>query len=201
MIWTNITDSTFAAVFDALVTFEGTGFNYSDDTTTNFNRSRPPSYLDDFGAGHFAHIVHSETNVADIALARTRKEGMIYLTDDARVPNPFDRLASYFVAEAAAWAPTPTGFYVSSAGNDLAVDGSFTNPWASVQHALEEPAVGAGSTIYIRGGTYTNKVDFPKSGAPCRLLTVRNFPGESVILDGGSILPVDGPLINIEAQS
>ena len=35
----------------------------------------------------------------DLDLARTRKAGMIYVTDDVLVPNPWDALATYWGAE------------------------------------------------------------------------------------------------------
>ena len=50
-----------------------------------------------------AHLVHGESTSAtmeiDLDLARTRKAGMIYVTDDVLVPNPWDALATYWGAE------------------------------------------------------------------------------------------------------
>ena len=49
-------------------------------------------------------------------------------------------------------------FYVSPSGSPSG-DGSFANPW-DLATALSGPAsVTPGSTIWLRGGTYTNAVD------------------------------------------
>ena len=63
------------------------------------DRRRP--WLDDFSADRFAHILHSETTSTDmpmdLALARSRKAGMVYITDDTE-PNPYDEIAVYWAA-------------------------------------------------------------------------------------------------------
>ena len=47
---------------------------------------------------------------------------------------------------------TTSEFYVAVSGNDSSGDGSSSNPWASIQHALTQ--VPDGSTILVQPGTY-----------------------------------------------
>jgi hypothetical protein len=53
-----------------------------------------------FPAAHFAHLIHTTVFEDDVFLAldyaRTRKVGMVYVTDDVLVPNPWDTLPPYF---------------------------------------------------------------------------------------------------------
>ncbi len=73
-------------------------------------------------------------------------------------------------------------FYASPTGSPLG-DGSFANPW-DLQTALSQPAVVTpGSTIWLRGGTYTNAAD-PRGFASTLMgttdgpIVVRQYPGE-----------------------
>src|SRR2546425_4073724 len=77
-------------------------------------------------------------------------------------------------------------FYASPSGS-ASGDGSFTNPW-DLATALSRPAaVTPGSTIWLRGGTYTNPAD-PRgfestlTGAPDAPIVVRQYPGEHTTL-------------------
>ena len=45
-------------------------------------------------------------------------------------------------------------FYVAENGSDNSGDGTESNPWASLQHAID--SVNAGSTILVKPGTYTD---------------------------------------------
>jgi hypothetical protein len=78
--------------------------------------------------------------------------------------------------------PAPE-FYVSPTGSPSG-DGSFAQPW-DLATALDGPvAVTAGSTIWLRGGTYTNGPQFGHgylsdlSGTPDAPIVVRQYPGE-----------------------
>lgn len=73
-------------------------------------------------------------------------------------------------------------FYVSPAGSPSG-DGSFSNPW-DLATALNGPAaVTPGSTIWLRGGTYTNGTFFGAywsnlTGSVAAPIVVRQYPGE-----------------------
>ncbi|MDD5036261.1 MAG: spherulation-specific family 4 protein [Methylococcaceae bacterium] len=85
----------YASVADTLVTFENTGDQYRNHYT-------PPSWLNDFSSDHFANLVHGEASssnmLLDVNLAKSRKTGMVYITDDT-LPNPWDTLSAYWPAE------------------------------------------------------------------------------------------------------
>ena len=90
----------YATAADILVVFEGSGADYRTSYTH-------PAWVDALTPAHFAHLVHGESAAdlaGDLDLARSRKAGMIYVTDDVFVPNPWDVLATYWAAELAALA-------------------------------------------------------------------------------------------------
>ena len=77
--------------------------------------------------------------------------------------------------------PAPD-FYVSPTGS-AAGDGSFTNPWDLATALNAPPAVTPGSTIWLRGGTYTNGTFFGGywsnlTGSAAAPIVVRQYPGE-----------------------
>jgi hypothetical protein len=73
-------------------------------------------------------------------------------------------------------------FYVSPTGSPSG-DGSFANAWDLATALSGPPAVAPGSTIWLRGGTYTNSVD-PRGFASTLMgtadapIVVRQYPGE-----------------------
>jgi len=77
--------------------------------------------------------------------------------------------------------PAPA-FYVSPTGSPSG-DGSFTEPWDLATALAGPAAVTPGSTIWLRGGTYTNALD-PRgfastlTGTADAPIVVRQFPGE-----------------------
>ena len=90
-------------------------------------------------------------------------------------------------------------YWVAGDGDD---DGPGTSgePWATLQKAAD--SVGPGSTVYVRGGTYAQRVDVNVSGAPEQPITFEPAPGESVVLDGSSLDVPDeqSALITIDSQ-
>ncbi len=82
-------------------------------------------------------------------------------------------------------------YYLSPNGSD-SNDGSIDNPWATLEHAVE--VAGPGDTIYFRGGTYDFgtgyliiRKDRGQGGANGQYLYIKNYPGETPILDQGTI--------------
>lgn len=86
----------YATAADVLVTFEGSSGGYAFTYAA-------PAWADALPASHFAHLVHGAATSSDMSLAldlvRSRKAGMVYVTDDVLVPNPWDALATYFATE------------------------------------------------------------------------------------------------------
>lgn len=75
-------------------------------------------------------------------------------------------------------------YYVSPSGSDQN-PGSFTQPWRTIQKAAN--TVVGGDMVYIRGGTYHERVLVNRSNTSSLYITFTNYPGEEVILDGTSI--------------
>jgi Right handed beta helix region/Protein of unknown function (DUF1565) len=81
--------------------------------------------------------------------------------------------------------PPSTGpaFYVSVSGSD-SNPGTLGSPWRTVQKALD--TLGPGQIAYVRRGTYTQNLVMTRAGTPTAPITIRNYPGETVVLRAGS---------------
>lgn len=81
-------------------------------------------------------------------------------------------------------APPETGaLYVATNGNDSNA-GTLAAPLRTIQRAVD--LAQAGTTIQLRGGTYapSTNVQILKNGTASQPITIRNYNGERVILDG-----------------
>nr|MBA3569716.1 hypothetical protein [Pyrinomonadaceae bacterium] len=87
--------------------------------------------------------------------------------------------------------PTTDGaqFYVSPSGSSSG-DGSINNPWSIWKAIVTPGVVPAGSTVYLRGGTYSmdpnpqpDRVLWEIAGTAAQPIIVRNYPGERVLID------------------
>lgn len=81
--------------------------------------------------------------------------------------------------------PTPTGNFVIAAPNGSpSGNGSAANPF-DLQTALNQPsAIQPGTTVYLRGGTYTGRFISNLSGSTNNPITVRSYPGEWAKING-----------------
>jgi hypothetical protein len=88
-------------------------------------------------------------------------------------------------------------YWVAPDGNDHA-DGSHDAPWATLQHAADEAV--AGSTVYVRGGVYAQRMNIRRPGAPGRPIVFRNAPDERPVIDGSSLEVGQGfdPMITVD---
>lgn len=73
--------------------------------------------------------------------------------------------------------------FVDALHGDDAFDGSQQKPWRTINHALKQ--LNPGGTLYLRSGTYYEHVIVPTSGEEDKPITVRSYPGELAIIDGG----------------
>lgn len=93
--------------------------------------------------------------------------------------------------------PQTADYYVASDGND-SNPGTKESPWKTIQKGVNAGA--AGKTIFIRQGTYKERITFKaaNSGSTDKYLILAAQPGEQVVLDGSGIGlgQLDG-LINI----
>jgi hypothetical protein len=73
----------------------------------------------------------------------------------------------------------PAKFVDANKGNDDAA-GTEQAPWKSLTHAVKQ--LKPSDTLYLRGGTYYEHVTIEHAPA---LITIRGYPGELAIIDGG----------------
>ncbi|MGU9546037.1 right-handed parallel beta-helix repeat-containing protein [Bacillus cereus] len=91
-----------------------------------------------------------------------------------------------------------TNYYVSPTGNDLN-PGTLDQPFATIQKAAD--VAKQGSTVYIRGGSYNQKVHVTSSGISGAPITFQNYQDEKVILDGSTVKLEDDGLFTIENKN
>ncbi|MGG5784542.1 right-handed parallel beta-helix repeat-containing protein [Bacillus albus] len=89
-------------------------------------------------------------------------------------------------------------YYVSPTGNNLN-PGTLDQPFATIQKAAN--IAKEGSTIYIRGGVYNQKVRVTHSGSSGAPITFQNYQDEKVILDGSKVKLEDDGLFTIEDKN
>ncbi len=92
-----------------------------------------------------------------------------------------------------------TQYYVSLEGDDNH-PGTLDQPWRTIQKAAD--TLQPGDTVFIRGGTYQEHVQVHINGSPGDPITFRNYPGETVIIDGQGGIPTNryAGLIQIDAR-
>ncbi len=76
-------------------------------------------------------------------------------------------------------------YYVAKNGNDNA-NGFENTPWLTIQKAIT--VVSAGDTVYIKSGTYTERVILETSGLIGNYITLSNYLNDEVIIDGNGII-------------
>jgi len=89
-------------------------------------------------------------------------------------------------------------YYVSTTGDD-SDDGSFGYPFATIQHGID--TMQPGDYLYLRGGVYgEHSISlWGKQGSEDAWFTVKSYPGEWAIVDGGH--PEDDSGVNIFRSS
>ncbi len=76
----------------------------------------------------------------------------------------------------------PKRFVDAGRGNDTN-DGTQAAPWKTLAYAARR--LQPGDTLYLRGGTYYEKVSLTRSGTTESPITIASFPGEMAVIDGG----------------
>lgn len=95
----------------------------------------------------------------------------------------------------------PSGsYYVSTGGSDRN-PGTEKEPWKTIGKAAE--SAGPGSTVYIKAGTYYERIDISVSGTSAdQPVIFRNYQSDKVIIDGSKTPASEQEdLIRIEDQS
>jgi hypothetical protein len=70
-------------------------------------------------------------------------------------------------------------FYVATDGSD-SNPGTFSEPWRTVQHALD--VLDPGQRALVREGTYTENLFMEREGTATAPITIASYPGEPVVL-------------------
>jgi hypothetical protein len=58
-------------------------------------------------------------------------------------------------------------------------------PFRSIQKGVS--ALAPGDTLYIRGGTYIERISVRVSGSSTAPITITSYPGETVVMDGNGL--------------
>jgi hypothetical protein len=85
--------------------------------------------------------------------------------------------------ECAAFYPDDLAGYYAAPEGSAAGDGSEANPW-DLQTALSA-ALAPGDTLWLRGGVYGGSFESSLTGESGAAITVRSYPGEWAVIDGG----------------
>jgi hypothetical protein len=90
-------------------------------------------------------------------------------------------------------------YYVATDGDD-ADPGTQTRPWRTIQKAAD--TLVAGDAVYVRGGTYRERVIARNSGNPGAYIAYLAYPGEQAVVDGQGIdIPDYGALLELSDRS
>jgi hypothetical protein len=90
-----------------------------------------------------------------------------------------------------------SSYWVAADGDDGGA-GSRDEPWGTLQHAADSAT--PGSTVFVRGGVYAQRLSIRTSGAPGAPIVFRSAPGERPVLDGSSLDVRQGfsPMISVD---
>ncbi|MCK4448132.1 MAG: T9SS type A sorting domain-containing protein [Candidatus Marinimicrobia bacterium] len=88
-----------------------------------------------------------------------------------------------------------TDYYVAKDGSD-SNPGTEADPWLTIQKAANTMV--AGDTVYIKEGTYNERVIPQNSGSPGNYITYTAYPGHTVTIDGTGISTYPRGLFLIE---
>lgn len=112
----------------------------------------------------------------------------------ATQPANYPTVQPPYLPEKAA-SPAGSVYYVAPNGND-ANPGTETQPWRTIGKAAN--TLTAGDTVYIKAGTYRERVVPLHSGTLGNFITYAAYPGHLVTIDGsGIVVPEWGGLLEI----
>ncbi len=97
--------------------------------------------------------------------------------------------------------PTSSGtvYYVAPTGSD-SNPGTEAKPWRTVQKAAD--TLVAGDTVYVKAGTYHERVQPQNSGSADNTITYAAYPGDTVTIDGTGVnVPDWGGLFYVADRS
>jgi hypothetical protein len=92
-------------------------------------------------------------------------------------------------------------FYVSPTGTDSPTSGTLNSPWKTINYAAKNANVVPGSTVYILGGTYKERIVLKVSGSSAGYITFAPYQNANVIIDGAELAVNTIPLFNLGNNS
>jgi len=153
--------------------------NLSGQTSTSLMTFTPAFKYTGQASG--AIRVPSFDDLENITLIQSGTRGLVIDGDDAG-EYIFDSLHGTWLNEAEN--NLPAKFVNDATGND-AYSGSYSRPWKTIQHAVDN--VTAGDTIYVLDGTYNERVVISQSGTISAPITLMALPGHSPVIDGAGL--------------
>ncbi len=87
--------------------------------------------------------------------------------------------------------PAANVYYVDTAKGVDGAAGNDKSPWKTIAFAMSQ--LRAGDTLCLRGGIYREQVRVSLSGRPDAPITIRSYPGEAAVIDGGFAGFFDAP--------
>ncbi len=75
-------------------------------------------------------------------------------------------------------------YYIAKTGDDNNT-GTISSPWLTIQKGVD--ITGAGDTVFVREGTYNERVLFSHSGIATNTIVITNFLNDIVVIDGNGI--------------
>lgn len=111
----------------------------------------------------------------------------------------YSALAVTLVEQGALLAPSGTVYYVAPTGSN-SNPGTESNPWRTIQKAADTMV--AGDTVYIKAGTYHERVIPQRSGSANNYIVYAAYPGDVVTVDGSGVsVPSADGLFHIARRS
>jgi hypothetical protein len=95
----------------------------------------------------------------------------------------------------------PNYYVNASTGNDSNSGLSATSALKTIQAGLNKTTEGAGANVYVAGGTYYERLNWPHSGASGAPITLTSYNGGTVNVDGGTTNSSLIPLLNVASKS
>jgi Right handed beta helix region len=89
-------------------------------------------------------------------------------------------------------------YFVAPGGVNAIAGGTIIAPLATIQYALS--LAQPGDTVQLRAGTYTEKLNWIRSGTAGNLITLKNYQQEQPVVNGGNLPGLDLMLIDSKSH-
>nr|HML74990.1 hypothetical protein [Anaerohalosphaeraceae bacterium] len=87
-------------------------------------------------------------------------------------------------------------YYVSTNGNDITGNGTFEQPWLTIEKGWKN--LTPGDTLLVRGGRYHESLTLTKQGTKDNPITIKAYRDEKPVLSGGVVIKDWKPCKSLE---